>query len=145
VEQFEDNIQDIENNILLTLEDAADILGVPVNTIRDWASTGTLPSLPIGPRGGLRFRMDDVITFLMEQIKGELRIKKSKDEMDDEEKRYKLELEYVVSTFDAHVDEAKTLVEAELIPYVYKYTELCSNPRPESRFREEDFRFLLLK
>ena len=145
MEQFEDNTQDIENNILLTLEDAADMLGVPVNTIRDWASTGTLLSLPIGPRSELQFRMDDVIAFLMEQIKGELGIEKPKDEMDDEEKRYKLKFEYLVSTFDAHVDEAKTLVEADLIPYVYKYTELCSNPRPESRFREEDFRFLLIK
>jgi hypothetical protein len=72
-------------------------------------------------------------------------MEKHKDEIHDEGKRYKLELEYIVSTFDAHVDEAKTLVEAELLPYVYKYTELCSNPRPESRFREEDFYFLLLK
>ena len=145
MERFEDNTQDIENSIFLTLEDAADMLGVPVNTIRDWASTGKLPSLPIGPRGELQFRMDDVIAFLMEQIKGWPEMEKHKDEMDDEEKRYKLEFEYLVSTFDAHVDEAKTLVEAELVPYVYKYTELCSNPRPESRFREEDVRFLLLK
>ena len=72
-------------------------------------------------------------------------MEKHKDEMDDEEKRYKLEFEYLVSTFDAHVDKAKTLVGAELVPYVYKYTELCSNPRPESRFRREDVRFLLLK
>jgi hypothetical protein len=89
--------------------------------------------------------VDDVVAFMLEQIKGELRMEKPKDEMDDEEKRYKLKFEYLVSTFDAHVDEVKTLVEAELIPYVYKYTELCSNPRPESRFREEDFRFLLIK
>ncbi len=65
MERFEDNTQDIENSIFLTLEDAADMLGVPVNTIRGWASTGKLPSLPIGPRGALRFRMDDVISFMM--------------------------------------------------------------------------------
>jgi len=145
MEQFEDNIQDIENDILLTLEDAADILGVPVNRIRDWASTGTLPSLPVGPRGDLRFRIDDVVAFLMEQIKGELRMEKPKDEVHDKRKRNSMKLDYIVSTFDAHVDEAKTLVEAELLPYVYKYTELCSNRRPESRVREEDVRFLLLK
>ena len=56
-----------------------------------------------------------------------------------------MKLEDLVIILDAHVDEAKTLVEAELIPYVYKYTELCSNPRPESRVREEDIPFLLLK
>ena len=145
MEQFEDNIQDIENNILLTLEDAADILGIPINRIRYWASTGTLPSLPIGPRGDLRFRIDDVVAFLMEQIKGELSMEKPKDEVHDKRKRNSMKLDYIVSTFDAHVDEAKTLVEAELLPYIYKYTELCSNPRPESRFREEDFRFLLIK
>ena len=72
-------------------------------------------------------------------------MEKHKDEMHDRGKRYKLELEYVISTFDAHVDEARTLVEAELLPYVYKYIQLCSNPGPESRFRREDVRFLLLK
>jgi excisionase family DNA binding protein len=63
--RFEDKIQDIENSILLTLEEAADILDVPVNTIRGWANTGELSSSPIGPRGVLRFRMDDVISFMM--------------------------------------------------------------------------------
>ena len=145
MEQFEDNIKDVENNISLTLEDVAGILDVDVNTVIHLSNLRILKGFRVGPHSEYRFRMDDVITFLMEQIKGELRMEKPKDEMDDEEKRYKLELEYVVSTFDAHVDEAKTLVEAELLPYVYKYTELCSNPRPESRFREEDFRFLLLK
>ena len=145
VEQFEDRIHSIEKNILLTLEDVANVLDVPVNAIRDWARIGILPSLPIGPSGELRFRMNDVITLIMERVKRELGIEKPIEEMDDEVKRYKLELEYLVSTFDAHVDEAKQLVETELIPYVYKYTELCSNPRPESRFREEDFRFLLPK
>ena len=145
MEQFEGKTQDERSGILLTLEDVADILDVHVNTVRGWADIGKLPSLPVGPRGDLRFWMDDVIAFAMEQIKGEPGMKQPKYEMDAKGKRYKLELEYIVSTFDAHVDEAKTLVEAELLPYVYKYTELCSNPRPESRFREEDFRFLLLK
>ena len=63
--RFEDKIQDIENSILLTLEEAADILDVPVNTVRDWANTGKLSSLPIGPGLDLRFRMDDVISFMM--------------------------------------------------------------------------------
>jgi len=145
MEQFEGKTQDERSGILLTLEDVADILDVHVNTVRGWADIGKLPSLPVGPRGDLRFWMDDVIAFVMEQTKGEPGMEQPKYEMDAKGKRYKLELEYIVSTFDAHVDEARTLVEAELLPYVYKYTELCSNPRPESRFRREDFRFLLLK
>ncbi len=63
MERFEDKIQDIENSTLLTLEEAAGMLDVPVNTVRSWASTGKLPSSPIGPRGDLRFRIDDVISF----------------------------------------------------------------------------------
>ena len=65
MERFEDKIQDIENSILLTLEDAANILDVPVNTIRGWTNTGKLSSLTIGPGLDLRFRMDDVIAFMM--------------------------------------------------------------------------------
>ncbi len=65
MERFEDKIQDIENSILLTLEEAADILDVPVNKVKGWANTGELPSLPIDSGGVLRFRMDDVIAFMM--------------------------------------------------------------------------------
>jgi hypothetical protein len=143
MERFEDNTRDIENNTFLTLKDTADILGVTVNTIRDWTNTGKLPSSPIGPRGELQFRMEDIIAFVMEHSKGYAGGLKPKDEMNDDERRCKLEAEYIVSTFDAHADEAKAMGEMELIPYVYRYTELCSNPRPESRVREEDIRFLL--
>jgi hypothetical protein len=145
MERFKDKMQDIENGILLTLEDAADMLGVPVNKVRGWANTGELPSLPISPRGDLQFRMGDVIAFLMEQIKGEPDMQQPKYEMDDEGKRCFLKLEELASILDVHVDEARTLVEVELLPYVYKYIQLCSNPRPESRFRREDVRFLSLK
>ena len=65
MERFEDKIQDIENSILLPLEEAADILDVPVNTVRGWANTGKLSSLPIGPGLDLRFRMDDLIAFMI--------------------------------------------------------------------------------
>jgi hypothetical protein len=56
-----------------------------------------------------------------------------------------MKLEDLVIILDAHVDEAKKLVETELLPSLCKYIELCSNPRPESRVREEDIPFLLLK
>ena len=72
-------------------------------------------------------------------------MEKLKDKMHDKGKEHLLKLEDVVSILDALVDEAKVLVKMELIPYIYKYRELCSNPRPESRFREENFRFLLPK
>ena len=145
MEQFEGKTQNERNGILLTLEDVAGILDVDVNTVIHLSNLRILKGFRVGPRSEYQFRMDDVVTFLMEQIKGELRMEKPKDELHDKRKRNSMKLDYIVSTFDAHVDEAKTLVEAELLPYVYKYTELCSNPRPESRFREEDFRFLLLK
>jgi hypothetical protein len=145
MERFEDNKQDVENNISLTLEDVAGILDVDVNTVIHLSNLRILKGFRVGPHSEYRFRMDDVVAFLMEKIKGELRMEKPKDEVHDKRKRNSMKLDYIVSTFDTHVDEAKTLVEAELLPYVYKYTELCSNPRPESRFREEDFRFLLLK
>jgi len=143
MERFEDKMQNIENAILLTLEDAAEILGVPVNKVKGWASTGKLPSLPISPYGDLQFRMGDVIALLMEQIKGEPEMEKHKDGTNAKGKRHVQPLEYVASIIDAHVDEAITLVEAELFPCVYKYTELCSNTRPESRVQRDDFRFLL--
>ena len=54
--------------------------------------------------------------------------------IDDEAEGHKLELEYLFQTFEVHADEAKPLVMEELVPYEYKYTELSSNPLPESRF-----------
>jgi len=72
-------------------------------------------------------------------------MEKFKEEMHDKRKRNSMKLEDLIIILDAHVDEAKKLVETELLPYLCKYIELCSNPRPESRVREEDIRFLLLK
>ena len=145
MELFDDKKQYIANNILLTLEDVADLFDVPTNTVRNWANTGELQSLPIDPRLDLRFRMNDVIAFVLKQIKRELGMEKTKEEIDEEARRYNLKLGYLVSTFDTHVDEAKQLIRTGLLPYVYEYTDLCSNPRPESRVRYEDFRFILPK
>jgi hypothetical protein len=75
MEQFEDKIQDTENRLLLTLEDVADIFDVPVNTVRDWANTGELYSLSIGPGLDLRFQVRDVMTFILQQSKGQLHVK----------------------------------------------------------------------
>jgi hypothetical protein len=72
-------------------------------------------------------------------------MEKPKDEMHSKGKRHLLKLEDLAFILDAHVDEAKRVVETELLSYLYKYTELCSNPRPESRGRRDDVRFLSLK
>ena len=72
-------------------------------------------------------------------------MEKPKDEIHNKGKRYLLKLEDLAFILDAHVDEAKKLVETELLPSLCKYIELCSNPRPESRVREEDIPFLLLR
>ncbi len=72
-------------------------------------------------------------------------MEKHKDEMHDNGKRYSLRVEDLATILEAHVDEAIKLVEEELLPYIYKYTELCGNPRPESRLREEDIWFILGK
>ena len=78
MEQFEDKIQDVGNSILLTLEDVADILDVPTNTVRGWINSGELPSLPIDSRIDLRFQLKDVIAIVLKQIKRELGMEKPK-------------------------------------------------------------------
>jgi hypothetical protein len=71
-------------------------------------------------------------------------MEKLKEETHDKIKRYSIKHEDLVSIL-AIVDEAIKLVETELLPYLYKYKELCSNPLPESRVREEYIRSLFLK
>ena len=134
MERFEDKNQDMENDNILSLRDVAEILEVSTNVVRELAITGELQSLPVGPDGELRFRVNEVAAFLTEENKRDLGKEKSRDDSDEEEERHKLELEYFISTFEVHADEAKPLVMEELIPYEYKYTELSTNPRPESRF-----------
>lgn len=67
------------------------------------------------------------------------------DEMYDKRPRYLLKLEELASVLNVHVNEAITLVETELLPYLYEYILQCKNSAPESRVRYEDFRFLLPK
>ena len=72
-------------------------------------------------------------------------MEKPEDGTYTEGKRYLSSLEDLVFILDTHVDEAIKLVETELVPYLSQYIEYCSNPRPESRVKEEDIPFLLLK
>jgi excisionase family DNA binding protein len=49
---------------MLRAGEAAQLLGVHVNTIRRWSDKGILISYHIGPRGDRRFRRVDLESFL---------------------------------------------------------------------------------
>jgi len=49
---------------LLTTAQAAQLLNVHPNTVRNWADAALLPSYRIGPRRDRRFRRDDVEALL---------------------------------------------------------------------------------
>ena len=49
---------------LLTVSEAASLLHVHTNTVRNWSNFGILPSLRIGPRNDRRFWKRDLTTFL---------------------------------------------------------------------------------
>ena len=54
-----------EIDTLLRASEAASLLSVHVNTVRNWSDLGILPSFRIGPRGDRRFRKRDLMTFLL--------------------------------------------------------------------------------
>ncbi len=49
---------------LLTVRQAARLLGVHVNTVRSWTDTGLLTCLRINPRGDRRYRRSEIESFL---------------------------------------------------------------------------------
>lgn len=65
MEQSKNIIREGDTGSLLTLKEVADMLEAQVDTVRAWADQNVLPSLRVGPRGDLRFRMEDVIAFLL--------------------------------------------------------------------------------
>jgi len=65
VEQFEDKTQAARNDILLTPEETAELLDVPVSTVNGLAEKGLLPSLPAGRGLEKRFRMNEVLAFML--------------------------------------------------------------------------------
>ena len=55
---------------LLTTAQAAEVLNVHPNTVRNWADSALLPSYRIGPRRDRRFRREDVESLLTESGNG---------------------------------------------------------------------------
>jgi len=49
---------------LLDVDEVAHFLGVHASTVRRWEKSGLLRSHPIGLRRNLRFRQDDILTFI---------------------------------------------------------------------------------
>jgi len=62
---FRNKTHDKVKEYLLKLEDVADLLNVETNAVRDWVKSKKLPYSHIGPGRDLRFRMDDVMAFIL--------------------------------------------------------------------------------
>ena len=54
------------SKVMLTTSEAAQLLGVHVNTVRRWNAKGILKSYRISPRGDRRFWRQDIDGFLKE-------------------------------------------------------------------------------
>lgn len=50
--------------LVLTAGQLARLLGVHINTVRNWSDRGVLPVYRIGPRRDRRFRRDEISTIL---------------------------------------------------------------------------------
>jgi excisionase family DNA binding protein len=58
----EDKFKDLPD--MLTLQQAADILNVHPNTLRNWDNDGILKAVRYGKRGDRRYRKEDVLKIL---------------------------------------------------------------------------------
>lgn len=56
----------IDSNHLLTINEAAKMMGVDIDTLRDWDRNGTFTSIRFG-RGYRRYRLSDIQQFLNER------------------------------------------------------------------------------
>lgn len=65
MEHFENKTHGKVKEYSLKLEDVADLLNVEVSTVRCWVKSKTLPYSHIGPGLDMRFRLDDVMAFLL--------------------------------------------------------------------------------
>jgi excisionase family DNA binding protein len=65
MEQFGSRTYDRAREYPLKLEDVADILNVEVSTVRGWVKSKRLSCSHMGPGFDMRFRMDDVMNFIL--------------------------------------------------------------------------------
>jgi excisionase family DNA binding protein len=57
------------NEGLLTLEDAARLLGVSKITLRRWTRSGSLGCVRVGQRGDRRFRREDLEEYVSTRVR----------------------------------------------------------------------------
>lgn len=53
-----------EVNRLLSISEAAEMLNVHANTLRNWDKNGELPAIHVGPRKQRRYRKADIDAYL---------------------------------------------------------------------------------
>ena len=58
--------KDVQNDILLTLEDLAEVFDVDVSTVEDWINRKLLRAICVTPQYDMRFRLDDICKFINE-------------------------------------------------------------------------------
>ncbi len=56
--------------VMLKVDDVAQLLGIHTNTVRRYSNNGLLKSYRIGPRGDRRFKQEDIDSFLKEAESG---------------------------------------------------------------------------
>jgi excisionase family DNA binding protein len=58
---------DLDSSRMLTTGEAAKLLGLHVNTVRQWCKMGKLKAYRIAPQGARRFRREDIENFYEEE------------------------------------------------------------------------------
>jgi excisionase family DNA binding protein len=54
---------------LITIDEAAEMLGLSKVTLRRWTRDGRLPCIRVGPRGDRRFRPSELESYVVSQMR----------------------------------------------------------------------------